>query len=789
MNRPRVRSVLLCFAVGSLAVIGAALSGVVPTEIQQPGTQPQELGLGLLDSTYCYSCHANVDPQTDPYMKWQGSMMSHSSRDPLFWAAHAVAEQDFPGGGDLCLRCHTSLGWLAGRSTPTDGSGLTQSDFDGVSCEFCHKLTNPDNSEYLGLQNEPFVANDGGVPPKGYRGSGMYVLWDQYERLGPYTDSVAPHGFLPSRLHRSSNLCGTCHDVSNPMTGDLAHNNGAQVPLAPGTFSGVPGAPVEDKAAFNNFPFQYGVVERTFSEHMSTDLFRTQVAQFNTFPAELKSGALRRAYLAAIASTPSGNYVDGATRDFTCQSCHMRPAEGKACSFGQVPSRADNPAHDLTGGNYWMPLAIQYLDAQNRLVGGGPLDPEQIAAMNAGVQRAKENLRMSAALSVEGNVLKVFNLTGHKLITGYPEGRRMWLRTRWYDDAGNLLRTDGEYGPLTVDIHGTPTQVETIRAPDDPNTRIYQTENGMTREWANQLLALGTSPALPLSFDRVTGAVDKTLGDLAAQAPGTSVPTLHFVLNNVVLHDNRIPPYRMSYDDARERNALPVPPSQFGAPGPGELFEHWDEVTLNPPPAAESAQIELLYQPTSWEYVQFLYRSNTGANAFLATVGDDILEAWLNTGMAAPEVMAQTLWGSARPHDYCVAKTNSLGCVPAIGSTGAPSATFGSGFDLIAVRLRNNKPGLLFYGTNGRASAPFQGGTLCVRPPIRRTAVQQSGGNASGDDCSGNLNFDFNALIASGADPTLFAGQWVDAQVWSRDPGFAPPNNTSLTNALEFVIR
>jgi hypothetical protein len=33
--------------------------------------------------------------------------------------------------------------------------------------------------------------------------------------------------------------------------------------------SGVLGSAVEGKAAFNNFPFQYGIVERTFSEYIA----------------------------------------------------------------------------------------------------------------------------------------------------------------------------------------------------------------------------------------------------------------------------------------------------------------------------------------------------------------------------------------------------------------------------------------------------------------------------------------------------------------------------------------
>jgi hypothetical protein len=109
----------------------------------------------------------------------------------------------------------------------------------------------------------------------------------------------------------------------------------------------------------------------------------------------------------------------------------------------------------------------------------------------------------------------------------------------------------------------------------------------------------------------------------------------------------------MSFDEARKRNALPVPADQYGNPGAGGTYDYFDVVNVTPPDGWNSdsdyVEVDLKYQPTSWEYVQFLWLANNGGNAFLADEGDFLLEAWLNTetAMAAPYVMASTTWGNA----------------------------------------------------------------------------------------------------------------------------------------------
>lgn len=82
---------------------------------------------------------------------------------PAVFAALDVANHDVPGVGDYCLRCHTSRGWYRGHVVKSgfgnpdndvamganaclltgsyDWQDNLDSDYSGLPCHFCHRLT------------------------------------------------------------------------------------------------------------------------------------------------------------------------------------------------------------------------------------------------------------------------------------------------------------------------------------------------------------------------------------------------------------------------------------------------------------------------------------------------------------------------------------------------------------------------------------------------------------------------------------------------------------------------
>lgn len=138
---------------------------------------------------------------------------------------------------------------------------------------------------------------------------------------------------------------------------------------------------------------------------------------------------------------------------------------------------------------------------------------------------------------------------------------------------------------------------------------------------------------------------------------------------------------------------------------------------------------------------------------------------------------------------YCTAPPTSHGCLPSIAGSGTPSATAGAGFTISVSGVEGQSPGICFYGISGPSAIPFGGGAsvLCVKSPLQRTPVQNSGGTVG--LCDGHFAIDWNAFIAgqAGVLGGLFVGgETVWAQQWFRDA--LAPGGANLSDAIWFTV-
>lgn len=371
-----------------------------------------------------------------PYGEWSGSLMSVSSRDPVFRAQLEWETLAYPDHAQettrFCLSCHGAMGQrshpaLAGDLTLTyavpagyDDLAYTpdEAEFgalarDGVSCAVCHRMA----AEGLG-EPETFNAQFHTDPP------------DQLN--GPYEDvktrpMVNALGITPQFAgHISdSGLCGSCHMVETPV---LDH-------------------PGPDHRAHE---------QTTYLEWRNSEFGR------------------------------SGD------PDLTCQGCHMpdinpmdpagapvkaRIANVEDTTFPYAPHRLSSEAldlepregyrrHTLTGIN----LFTQRFFAQFPLIlgantfypvrpSGALLSPQAMVMSEATTLARHHTVRLSLEPGSDKRfVVKVENLVGHKFPTGVGF-RRAWLevsaraadgRVAWCsgcaDGAGSLL--DGPGGEL-----------------------------------------------------------------------------------------------------------------------------------------------------------------------------------------------------------------------------------------------------------------------------------------------------------------------------------------------------
>ena len=209
------------------AIAGGVGGGLpVPTTLNDfalPGTQTGGLDVNhpMVGADTCASCHGFFSQEHDPFSTWSASMMGQAMRDPIFLAALTIANQDADFAGALCIRCHAPSAFLEGRHVPTDASALNDIDQMGVSCNFCHRMVDPVYEPGVSPMVDQQIIADLGVdaPTVAQTHSAAFIVDPQDRRRGPI--DLGPdfffHQWEQSPFHQESQMCASCHDVSNPI--------------------------------------------------------------------------------------------------------------------------------------------------------------------------------------------------------------------------------------------------------------------------------------------------------------------------------------------------------------------------------------------------------------------------------------------------------------------------------------------------------------------------------------------------------------------------------------------
>jgi hypothetical protein len=336
-------------------VVFISLSQVVPPGL---GTQPGDLdgGQPIGDAfTGCGQCHDRISgtpgsPLYMPFDGWVTSMMANGVKDPLFQATLAVANQDVPGIGTWCLRCHSPQSYVRGHAVPADGGAFDALDSQGVTCDACHRSIAP-----------AVIGN-------------AQLTWERGNvKYGPYPDlASSAHTSSNTGITATSELCGQCHQLTNPL---------------------VPWRDIDDGGLRGpGFP-----LDTTYDEWKQSQFSRPGTLQ-------------------------------------TCQDCHMPRVqlpdggETQLLVGAMGRPRVSPRRHALVGGNVWGLEALQKSDPAGTALLVEQFDETKRLSRELLARAADLKMTTPATVIPEDEVpiyVRVANRSGHKLPTGYADGRRI----------------------------------------------------------------------------------------------------------------------------------------------------------------------------------------------------------------------------------------------------------------------------------------------------------------------------------------------------------------------------
>ncbi|MCP4116419.1 MAG: cytochrome C [Desulfobacteraceae bacterium] len=166
----------------------------------------EKTGADFTEPETCGECHP------EKYEQWQGSMHAMAFQDPIYQgelylavtkAGHDTARQ--------CEGCHTPAAVVKGEIKGAGLKGLSPLAMAGVSCDVCHSVKGHTHwqTPYHQPENGSLILSPGTAD-------------QELTKYGP----LAPdewcgeefHACVESKLHTSSELCASCHQVFNHRT-------------------------------------------------------------------------------------------------------------------------------------------------------------------------------------------------------------------------------------------------------------------------------------------------------------------------------------------------------------------------------------------------------------------------------------------------------------------------------------------------------------------------------------------------------------------------------------------
>ncbi len=134
-------------------------------------------------SQVCGTCHQDI------YAMWKESKHARAFENPIFAAGYRDLRREGGNAKQLCLRCHAPIAGITGDLEAEQA--VTR---EGVTCDFCHSVA----GVAIRDTDAPFHVEVGAA------------------KRGPRVGVTSPaHVAQPSILHKSSRLCGGCHEFRN----------------------------------------------------------------------------------------------------------------------------------------------------------------------------------------------------------------------------------------------------------------------------------------------------------------------------------------------------------------------------------------------------------------------------------------------------------------------------------------------------------------------------------------------------------------------------------------------